>query len=66
MSIMEELHILLTPNTEHKKVFSDVPVVGFRMARALNITCIEPNYPNLTRVGDVNHVGKKLVWSVIL
>ena len=29
MSIMEELHILLTPNKEHKKVFPDVPVVGF-------------------------------------
>ena len=28
-SIMEELHILLTPNKEHKKVFPDVPVVGF-------------------------------------
>ena len=28
--IMEELHILLTPNKEHKKVIPDVPVVGFR------------------------------------
>ena len=27
---------------------------------------IEPNYPNLRRVGNVNHVGKKVVWSVIL
>ena len=36
------------------------------MARALRITWLEPNYPNLTRVEDVNHVGKKLVSSVIL
>ena len=27
---MEELHILLTPNKEHKKVFPNVPVIGFR------------------------------------
>ena len=28
------------------------------MARDLRITWFEPNYPNLTRVEDVNHVGK--------
>ena len=39
---------------------------GFGMTRALNINWLEPNNPNLTRVEDVNHVGKKLVWSVIL
>ena len=33
-AIMEELHILLTPNTEHKKVFPNVPVIGFRNVRA--------------------------------
>ena len=58
-SIMEELHILLTPNKEHKKVFPDLPVVGFGMARALRITWLDPNYPNLMRLEDVNHVGKK-------
>ena len=30
------------------------------MARALRITWLEPNYPNLRRVGNVNHVGKKV------
>ena len=35
-SIMEELHILLTPNKQHKKVFPDVPVVGFRNGKSLN------------------------------
>ena len=33
--IMEELHILLTPNKEHKKVIPDVPVVGFRNGTSL-------------------------------
>ena len=27
---MEELHILLAPYKEHKKVFPNVPVIGFR------------------------------------
>ena len=27
-SIMEEVHILLNPNKEHKKAFPDVPVAG--------------------------------------
>ena len=64
---MEELHILLTPNKEYKKVFPDVPVVGFWNCKSLlRITWLEPNYPNLTSVEEVTHVGKKLVWSVIL
>ena len=37
-AIMEELHILLIPNKEHKKVFPHVPVIGFGMARALRIS----------------------------
>ena len=34
--VMEELHILLTPNKEHKKVFPDVPVVGFWNGKSLS------------------------------
>ena len=29
-AITEELQILLTPNKEHKKVFPNLPLVGFR------------------------------------
>ena len=29
-NISQELHIPLTPDQEHKKVFHDIPVVGFR------------------------------------
>ena len=56
-SIMEELHFLLTPNKEHKKVFPNVAVVGFRNGKSLK------DY--LRRMKDVNHMGKQLVWSVI-
>ena len=30
-SILQELQVLLAPNKEHKKVFTDVPIVGFRL-----------------------------------
>ena len=29
-NILEELQILLAPDKEHKKVFPEVPIVGFR------------------------------------
>ena len=34
-AIMEELHILLTPNKEHKKLFPNVLVIGFRNGNRL-------------------------------
>ena len=36
-TVMEELHILLTPNKEHKKVFPNVPVIGFRNGRSRQV-----------------------------
>ena len=32
---MDKLHILLTPNKEHEKVFPNVSVIGFRNGKAL-------------------------------
>ena len=57
-SIMEDLHILLTPNKEHKTVIPNVHVVGLRNGRTLMITWSEQNYPNLRRVVDMNYAGK--------
>ena len=34
-NILQELHILLTPYQEYKKVFQDIPVVGFRNGKSL-------------------------------
>ena len=33
--ILEELQILLAPDKEHKKVFPEVPIVGFRNGKSL-------------------------------
>ena len=34
-NILQELHILLKPDKKHKKVFQDIPVVGFRNGKSL-------------------------------
>ena len=59
---MEERHILLTPNKEHRQVFPNMPVVGFRMAMALKTTWLGANYQDLKKVKDINHVRKNLLF----
>ena len=49
--IMEELHILLTPNKEHKKVFPDVPVVGFRNGKRLKGCLVRAKLSKLEESG---------------
>ena len=34
-NILQEIHLLLAPDKEHKKVFPNVPVVGFRNGKGL-------------------------------
>ena len=59
MSIMEELHILLIPNKEHKKVFSDVPVVGFQNGKGLKDYLLRAKLPKLDESGRCEPCGKK-------
>ena len=33
--ILEKLHLLLTPDQSHKKVFSEVPIIGFKSTNSL-------------------------------
>ena len=46
-NILQKLHILITPDKEHKKVFQDIPVVGFRNGKSLKITWLERSYQML-------------------
>ena len=34
-SILQELQILLAPDKEHKKVFTEIPIVGFRNGKSI-------------------------------
>ena len=62
-SILQELHILLTPDQENKKVFEDIPVVGFRNGKSLKDHLIRAKLPNVEIAGR-NHVGKRTVRFV--
>ena len=43
-NILQELHILLTPDQEYKKVFQDIPIVGFRNGKSLKDHLVERSY----------------------
>ena len=58
-SIMEELHILLTPNKEHKKVFPDVPVAGFRNGKNFKDYLVRAKLSKLEESGRCKPCGKK-------
>ena len=58
-SIMEELHILLTPNKEHKKVFPDVLVVEFRNGNSLKDYLVRTKLPKLGESGRCEPCGKE-------
>ena len=58
-AIMEELHILLTPNKEHKKVFPNVPVIGFRNGKSLKDFLVRATLPKLNESGRCEPCGEK-------
>ena len=63
-NILQELHILLTPYQEYKKVFQDIPVVGFRNGKSLSDHWVRAKLPNVEITG--RSVGKGIVWFVTL
>ena len=50
-NISQELHILLTPDKEHKKVFQDILVVGFRNRKSLKDHLVRVELPNVEITG---------------
>ena len=43
--ILQNIQILLTPNEEHRNVFSDTPVVGFKRGRSLQDILVRAKLP---------------------
>ena len=58
-NILQELHLLLAPDKEHKKVFSDVPVVGFRNGQSLKDYLVRATLPKTNETGRYEPCGKK-------
>ena len=46
-SIMDELHILLTPNKKHKEIFPNVPSVGFWKGKGLKNYLVRAKLPKV-------------------
>ena len=57
-NILQELHILLTPDQEHKKVFQGIPVVGFRNGKSLKDHLVRAKLPNVEIAARSESCGK--------
>ena len=55
---MEELQILLPPNKEHKKVFSEVPIVGFRNGKSYKDYLVRAALSKMGNAGGSKPCGK--------
>ena len=56
--ILQELQILLAPDKEHKKVFSEVPIVGFRNGKSLKDYPVRTKLPKMDNAGGSEPRGK--------
>ena len=50
-NILQELHLLLTPDKEHKKVFPAAPVAGFRKGKSLKDYLVRAALPKTNETG---------------
>ena len=46
---MPFLHLLLTPDQEHRRVFHKVPIIGFRRAKSLKDILVRAKVPPLQK-----------------
>ena len=51
--------MLLAPDKEHKKVFPDVPIVGFRNGKSLKDYLVRESLPKTNQIGRYEPCGKK-------
>ena len=56
---MQELHLLLAPDKEQKKLFSNVPVVEFCNGKSLNDYLVRAALPKTFETGRFEPCGKK-------
>ena len=47
--ILKDLHLLLTVGQAHGRVFSDVPIIGFKKAKSLKDHLVRAALPQLDR-----------------
>ena len=57
-NILQELHILLTPDKEPKKVFQDIPVAGFLNGKSLKYHLVRVKLLNVEITGRFKSCGE--------
>ena len=57
--ILEELHVILVSYDGHKKVFPDVPMIGFKINKNLKARLVKSQLPDLDEVGGSKPCGGK-------
>ena len=57
---LQELHLLLASANEHKKVFPNVPVLGFRNSSSLKDYLVRAVFPKTNETGRSEPCGKKI------
>ena len=57
--ILSNIHILLTPNIDHKKVFEDVPIIGFKNGKSLKDILVRAKLPESSQGESKGCLGKK-------
>ena len=58
-NIMQELHLLIAPDKDHKKVFPNVPVVQFHNSKSLKDYLIRATLTKTNEIGRCEPCGKK-------
>ena len=58
-NILQELHLLLAPDKEHKKIFPNVLAFGFRNVKSLKDYLVRAALPKTNETGRCEPCGKK-------
>ena len=57
--VLEELHILLAPDEQHRKVFTDIPRIGFKNGKSLKDHLVRSVLPKIDVAGNSGPCGGK-------
>ena len=58
-NILEKLHILLAPDQQHRKVFTDIPRIGFKNGKSLKDHLVRSVLPKIDVAGNSGPCGGK-------
>ena len=63
-NVLSEIHLLLTPDREHGKVFERIPIVGFRRAKSLKYILVRGKVAPLEKkIGTRCEICKHVVTT---